>query len=69
MKTQDIVQILSGINKLFIYFHMQVAESMGFAYVASGPMVRSSYRAGELYISNVLRGKQDNKAMKETASV
>ena len=29
-------------------------EAMGFAYVASGPLVRSSYRAGEYYIRNVL---------------
>jgi lipoyl synthase len=35
-----------------------LAESMGFLYVASGPMVRSSYRAGEFYLANVLRGKQ-----------
>ncbi|KAJ3102497.1 hypothetical protein HDU97_000456 [Phlyctochytrium planicorne] len=31
------------------------AKSLGFKYVASGPLVRSSYRAGELYIKNVLR--------------
>ncbi|GFR49724.1 hypothetical protein Agub_g11880 [Astrephomene gubernaculifera] len=36
----------------------QIAQDMGFLYVASGPMVRSSYRAGELYITNVLRGRQ-----------
>lgn len=30
----------------------QEAESMGFAYVASGPLVRSSYRAGEFFIKN-----------------
>ncbi|GAX81300.1 hypothetical protein CEUSTIGMA_g8731.t1 [Chlamydomonas eustigma] len=47
--------------------YAKVAESMGFAYVASGPMVRSSYRAGELYISNVLRGKQDNNSFKKSA--
>ena len=35
----------------------QVAENMGFLYVASGPLVRSSYKAGEFYIENVLRGK------------
>lgn len=35
----------------------QVAEDMGFLYVASGPLVRSSYKAGEFYIENVLRGK------------
>ncbi|KAJ7070912.1 mitochondrial Lipoyl synthase [Mycena amicta] len=34
-----------------------VAEDMGFLYVASGPLVRSSYKAGEFYIENVLRGK------------
>jgi lipoic acid synthetase len=31
------------------------AESLGFAYVAAGPLVRSSYRAGELFLSGVLR--------------
>lgn len=34
----------------------KVAEDMGFLYVASGPMVRSSYRAGEFYLTNVLKG-------------
>ena len=35
----------------------KVAEDMGFLYVASGPLVRSSYKAGEYFIENVLRGK------------
>ncbi|KAF8898613.1 hypothetical protein BD779DRAFT_1484804 [Infundibulicybe gibba] len=35
----------------------EVAEGMGFLYVASGPLVRSSYKAGEFYIENVIRGK------------
>ncbi|OCH96550.1 mitochondrial Lipoyl synthase [Obba rivulosa] len=39
----------------------EVAESMGFLYVASGPLVRSSYKAGEFYIENVLRGKGTEK--------
>src|SRR5438128_1261652 len=30
-------------------------ESMGFAYVAAGPLVRSSYRAGEFFLEKVLR--------------
>jgi lipoic acid synthetase len=29
-------------------------EAMGFKYVASGPLVRSSYRAGELFLSKIL---------------
>ena len=34
------------------------AEQMGFLYVASGPLVRSSYKAGELYIKNVIQQRQ-----------
>jgi lipoic acid synthetase len=29
-------------------------EKMGFAYVVSGPFVRSSYKAGELFIRNMI---------------
>jgi lipoic acid synthetase len=35
--------------------YQQAAEEMGFLYVASGPMVRSSYRAGELFLQHKLR--------------
>ena len=34
--------------------YKEVAEEMGFLYVASGPMVRSSYRAGEYFMENHL---------------
>ncbi|MCM2322924.1 MAG: lipoyl synthase [Oligoflexia bacterium] len=38
----------------------KVAETKGFAYVASGPMVRSSYRAGELLMRGVIeKGRPD----------
>jgi lipoic acid synthetase len=36
-------------------------ESIGFLYVASGPLVRSSYRAGEYFIKNILKNKQQEK--------
>ncbi|MCC6276786.1 MAG: lipoyl synthase [Oligoflexia bacterium] len=32
-----------------------VAEGMGFLYVASGPLVRSSYRAGEFFMEGMIR--------------
>ncbi|KAF4686485.1 hypothetical protein FOZ60_005203 [Perkinsus olseni] len=35
-----------------------VAEGMGFMYCASGPMVRSSYRAGEYYMEAMIRQKK-----------
>jgi len=31
------------------------ADAMGFKYVASGPMVRSSYKAGEFFLKNLLK--------------
>ncbi|CAO1616910.1 unnamed protein product [Parajaminaea phylloscopi] len=34
------------------------AEELGFLYVASGPLVRSSYRAGEFFIENVLKKRR-----------
>lgn len=34
------------------------AESKGFLYVASGPMVRSSYRAGEFFIQGVIEKRR-----------
>ena len=40
--------------------HWEVeANKMGFKYVASGPLVRSSYKAGEFYIKNMLRKKKE----------
>jgi len=33
----------------------ELSDEMGFAYCASGPLVRSSYRAGEYFITNVLQ--------------
>ncbi|KAL2136011.1 hypothetical protein VTI74DRAFT_5898 [Chaetomium olivicolor] len=39
------------------------ALDMGFLYCASGPLVRSSYKAGEAFIENVLRKRAGEKAM------
>ena len=36
--------------------YAEEARRLGFGYVASGPLVRSSYRAGELFIERKLRG-------------
>ena len=47
----------------FDYFR-QVGEEMGFKYVASGPMVRSSYKAGEFYLEHMI--KTERKAAAQT---
>ncbi|XP_018319663.1 lipoyl synthase, mitochondrial-like [Agrilus planipennis] len=35
-----------------------VGNEMGFLYIASGPLVRSSYKAGEFFISSILKSKK-----------
>ena len=39
----------------------QRAEELGFAYCASGPMVRSSYKAGEYFLSALVKEKNAQK--------
>ena len=37
----------------------EIGESMGFIYVAAGPLVRSSYRAGELFVEKIIKKRHD----------
>jgi lipoic acid synthetase len=46
-------------------FWQTLAENMGFLYVASGPLVRSSYRAGEFFMKGVI---EKNKKLNEDDS-
>jgi lipoic acid synthetase len=39
----------------FDYWKKVGEEEIGFRYVASGPLVRSSYKAGEFFIESMLR--------------
>ena len=34
------------------------AQNLGFKYVASGPLVRSSYKAGELYLHGMIKERE-----------
>jgi lipoic acid synthetase len=43
-------------------------EELDFLYCASGPMVRSSYRAGELFVESVLRGEDAETARQRVRS-
>lgn len=43
-------------------YWQEVGEKMGFAYTASGPLVRSSYKAGEFFIKNLLKKRRGNTA-------
>jgi lipoic acid synthetase len=44
----------------------QRALDMGFLYCASGPLVRSSYKAGEAFIENVLKKRRGASGSAET---
>jgi lipoyl synthase len=38
--------------------YKQLGEALGFQYIASGPLVRSSYRAAEAFLKGKLRGER-----------
>lgn len=44
--------------KIFEYYK-QIGEDLGFKYVASAPLVRSSYRAGEYFINEFINKKYE----------
>ncbi len=49
----------------FKYFE-EVAMSKGFLYCASGPLVRSSYKAGEYFIANLVRQNEKESKTEES---
>ena len=40
--------------------HRAAGEALGFAYVAAGPLVRSSYRAGEYFAERLVRARRSD---------
>lgn len=44
-----------------IHFQSVHEQGMGFVYVASGPMVRSSYKAGEFFLKTVIEERRAGK--------
>lgn len=40
-------------------FWEEIGNQLGFAYTASGPLVRSSYKAGEFFIKNILKERRE----------
>ena len=46
-----------------------MAEDMGFKYCASGPMVRSSYKAGEFFLENMIKRERKDRSTMNTATI
>ncbi|CAB4253652.1 similar to Saccharomyces cerevisiae YOR196C LIP5 Protein involved in biosynthesis of the coenzyme lipoic acid, has similarity to E. coli lipoic acid synthase [Maudiozyma barnettii] len=44
----------------FLYWKNVAEKELGFKYCASGPLVRSSYKAGESFIENILKKRDAN---------
>ena len=42
----------------FFLIKFEEGEEMGFLFVASGPLVRSSYKAGELFLTHYLEKQE-----------
>lgn len=49
------LEVVEYVDPLAFERYQRMGEEMGFRYVASGPLVRSSYKAGEFYIRSIVR--------------
>ena len=54
-----LLQVKEYVTPEKFQFWEEVGGKLGFLYTASGPLVRSSYRAGEFYIKNILKRRQE----------
>lgn len=56
--TKKHLKVMEYVSPLKFRIWEEKAREMGFLYTASGPLVRSSYRAGEFFMTNLLKGNQ-----------
>lgn len=63
--TEKHLKVIEFITPDKFKYWQETAEAMGFLYVASGPLVRSSYRAGEFFIEGMIKKNRElNKIQK-----
>ncbi|KAG7340131.1 lipoyl synthase [Nitzschia inconspicua] len=58
--TENHLSVVEYIKPEVFDYYRQVGEEMGFKYVASGPMVRSSYKAGEFYLEHMIKTERQS---------
>jgi lipoic acid synthetase len=44
--------------------YKKIAKQIGFHFVAAGPFIRSSYKAGEMYLQNLIKDSSTGRADK-----
>jgi lipoic acid synthetase len=49
--------------------YREAGLSLGFKYVAAGPLVRSSYRAAEAFLKGILRGRSSSSGSSDPLAV
>ena len=59
--TERHLKVIEYITPEKFQYWKDIADSLGFLYVASGPLVRSSYRAGEFFLEGIIRKQKENK--------
>jgi lipoic acid synthetase len=59
--TKTKLKVVDYITPEKFKYWQNVSEQMGFLYVASGPLVRSSYKAGEFFMKGVIEQKRKQK--------
>jgi len=55
--TKRQIKVVEYVTPEKFQFWQEYGTKLGFAYVASGPLVRSSFKAGEFYIKNLVKNK------------
>jgi len=58
--TQRHLKVIEYITPEKFKYWQTTAEELGFLYVASGPLVRSSYRAGEFFMKGIVEKQRQN---------
>ena len=58
--TEKHLKVIEYVTPEKFAYWQKTAESMGFLYVASGPLVRSSYRAGEFFMKGIIEKNRKN---------
>ncbi|KAL7553579.1 hypothetical protein ACHAWF_016894 [Thalassiosira exigua] len=59
--TENHLSVVEYVTQEKFEYFKKVGEEMGFKYVASGPLVRSSYKAGEFYLTHMINKEREEK--------
>lgn len=57
--TENHLAVVEYVKPEVFDYYRKVGEEMGFKYVASGPLVRSSYKAGEFYLEHMIKTERE----------